>query len=65
MPPTLQAGPKDPEEAKLFTQVDPESLFEDLLEIGHGSFGAVYYVSIITSLILQVLLYAYVFYTDR
>lgn len=25
---------------------DPEKLFEDLIEIGHGSFGAVYYVSL-------------------
>ena len=25
---------------------DPEKLFEDLLEIGPGSFGAVYYVSL-------------------
>ena len=36
---------KDPNIAKLFFKEDPESLFEDLREIGHGSFGAVYYVS--------------------
>lgn len=26
---------------------DPEKLFSDLTEIGHGNFGAVYYVSIL------------------
>ena len=25
---------------------DPEKLFSDLTEIGHGNFGAVYYVSV-------------------
>ena len=34
---------KDPEVAELFDHEDPEQLFEDLREIGHGSFGAVYY----------------------
>ncbi|XP_075213390.1 serine/threonine-protein kinase Tao [Lycorma delicatula] len=34
---------KDPEIAGLFLQDDPEKIFEDLREIGHGSFGAVYY----------------------
>ena len=37
---------KDPNVAKLFFKEDPEHLFEDLREIGHGSFGAVYYVSL-------------------
>ena len=37
---------KDPEVAALFSQDDPERIFYDLREIGHGSFGAVYYVSI-------------------
>ena len=37
---------KDPDIAKLFFNEDPEKLFEDLREIGHGSFGAVYYVSL-------------------
>lgn len=37
---------KDPEVAALFSQEDPENIFYDLREIGHGSFGAVYYVSI-------------------
>ena len=32
----------------LFDEQDPEKLFADLREIGHGSFGAVYYVSVIT-----------------
>ena len=36
---------RDPEIAKLFFKEDPEKLYEDLKEIGHGSFGAVYYVS--------------------
>lgn len=34
---------KDPEIAELFEKSDPEKIFEDLREIGHGSFGAVYY----------------------
>jgi len=36
---------KDPEIAGLFSSDDPEKLFPDLNEIGHGSFGAVYSVS--------------------
>lgn len=36
---------KDPEIAALFSSDDPEKLFPDLSEIGHGSFGAVYSVS--------------------
>uniref|UniRef100_A0A8C4ZDP6 non-specific serine/threonine protein kinase n=1 Tax=Gadus morhua TaxID=8049 RepID=A0A8C4ZDP6_GADMO len=34
---------KDPEVAELFFKEDPEKLFSDLREIGHGSFGAVYF----------------------
>ncbi|GBN24975.1 Serine/threonine-protein kinase Tao [Araneus ventricosus] len=34
---------KDPEIAELFDKEDPEKIFIDLREIGHGSFGAVYY----------------------
>ncbi|XP_055328505.1 serine/threonine-protein kinase TAO1-like [Paramacrobiotus metropolitanus] len=34
---------KDPDVANLFSKEDPERLFVDLREIGHGSFGAVYY----------------------
>ncbi|RWS31878.1 serine/threonine protein kinase TAO1-like protein [Leptotrombidium deliense] len=34
---------RDPEVAQLFDKEDPEKLFVDLREIGHGSFGAVYY----------------------
>ncbi|XP_041972563.1 serine/threonine-protein kinase Tao isoform X2 [Aricia agestis] len=34
---------KDPDIAELFNKHDPEKIFEDLREIGHGSFGAVYY----------------------
>ncbi|XP_063396791.1 serine/threonine-protein kinase TAO1-like isoform X3 [Mytilus trossulus] len=33
----------DPEIAALFSTEDPERIFSDLREIGHGSFGAVYY----------------------
>lgn len=46
MPPVQAIGMKDPEAAKYFTTDDPEQLFEELREIGHGSFGAVYYVSV-------------------
>uniref|UniRef100_A0A3B3UHJ8 non-specific serine/threonine protein kinase n=1 Tax=Poecilia latipinna TaxID=48699 RepID=A0A3B3UHJ8_9TELE len=34
---------KDPDVADLFCRDDPEKLFTDLREIGHGSFGAVYF----------------------
>lgn len=34
---------KDPDIAALFSEEDPEHIFTDLREIGHGSFGAVYY----------------------
>lgn len=34
---------KDPEIASLFDKEDPEKVFTDLREIGHGSFGAVYF----------------------
>ncbi|XP_047738916.1 serine/threonine-protein kinase Tao isoform X5 [Hyalella azteca] len=34
---------RNPEVAELFDREDPERLFDDLREIGHGSFGAVYY----------------------
>lgn len=34
---------RDPEVASLFDKEDPEKIFTDLREIGHGSFGAVYY----------------------
>lgn len=34
---------KDPEVCELFDKEDPDRIFEDLREIGHGSFGAVYY----------------------
>uniref|UniRef100_A0AAY4DGW1 non-specific serine/threonine protein kinase n=1 Tax=Denticeps clupeoides TaxID=299321 RepID=A0AAY4DGW1_9TELE len=44
MPSTARAGSlKDPEVAELFFREDPEKLFTDLREIGHGSFGAVYF----------------------
>lgn len=51
MPSTSRAGNlKDPEIAELFFKEDPEKLFIDLREIGHGSFGAVYFVSSTKSL---------------
>uniref|UniRef100_A0A671MIS0 non-specific serine/threonine protein kinase n=1 Tax=Sinocyclocheilus anshuiensis TaxID=1608454 RepID=A0A671MIS0_9TELE len=44
MPNAARAGSlKDPEIADLFFKEDPEKLFSDLREIGHGSFGAVYF----------------------
>uniref|UniRef100_A0A3B3X7M5 non-specific serine/threonine protein kinase n=1 Tax=Poecilia mexicana TaxID=48701 RepID=A0A3B3X7M5_9TELE len=44
MPSSARAGSlKDPDVAELFFKEDPEKLFSDLREIGHGSFGAVYF----------------------
>lgn len=46
MPSSARVGSlKDPDVADLFCRDDPEKLFTDLREIGHGSFGAVYFVS--------------------
>lgn len=46
MPASSKPGSlKDPDIAALFSTEDPEHIFTDLREIGHGSFGAVYYVS--------------------
>lgn len=46
MPASVRTGTlKDSEVAELFYRDDPEKLFTDLREIGHGSFGAVYFVS--------------------
>ncbi|XP_073532495.1 serine/threonine-protein kinase TAO3 isoform X3 [Phyllobates terribilis] len=36
---------KDPDIADLFCKDDPETIFVDLHEIGHGSFGAVYFAT--------------------
>ncbi|XP_056393182.1 serine/threonine-protein kinase TAO3 isoform X3 [Hyla sarda] len=36
---------KDPDIADLFCKNDPETIFVDLHEIGHGSFGAVYFAT--------------------
>ncbi|XP_046387066.1 serine/threonine-protein kinase Tao isoform X2 [Ischnura elegans] len=50
--PCLHIGPgslKDPEIAELFDKDDPDKIFEDLREIGHGSFGAVYYARNVVS----------------
>lgn len=44
MPSSTQKGElKNPESANLFFKDDPEEVFCDLHEIGHGSFGAVYF----------------------
>ncbi|CAL9708095.1 unnamed protein product [Knipowitschia caucasica] len=44
MPSSTRKGAlKDPELAELFFKDDPEDVFCDLHEIGHGSFGAVYF----------------------
>ncbi|NXY09802.1 TAOK3 kinase, partial [Pteruthius melanotis] len=43
---TMRKGvPKDPEVADLFYKDDPEEIFVGLHEIGHGSFGAVYFAT--------------------
>lgn len=53
MPSSTRKGvPKDPELADLFFKDDPEDVFCDLHEIGHGSFGAVYFVSSISQFCL-------------
>ena len=36
---------KNPELANLFLDEDPDTIFIDQREIGHGAFGAVYFVS--------------------
>lgn len=41
----IQQSLKDPSVAELFANGDPDKRFDDLREIGHGSFGAVYFVS--------------------
>lgn len=43
MPLHPNKGNKNPEHAKYFSDADPEKIFSDLREIGHGSFGAVFY----------------------
>lgn len=45
---------KDPEVSLLFDKEDPDKIFTDLREIGHGSFGAVYYVSNLVNLVYGV-----------
>ena len=37
---------KHPDLVGVFSEEDPDTIFNDQREIGHGSFGAVYYVSI-------------------
>lgn len=43
MPLPKPGNAKDPQVAGLFNGEDPEKIFSDLREIGHGSFGAVYF----------------------
>lgn len=45
---------EDPEVAALFILDNPETIFTDLQEIGHGSFGAVYYVSTLQLAMMKV-----------
>ncbi|XP_078083114.1 serine/threonine-protein kinase TAO3 isoform X2 [Mustelus asterias] len=40
---TRKGAARDPDVSELFFKEDPEELFVDLHEIGHGSFGAVYF----------------------
>lgn len=44
-PPARPGSLRDPEVAELFLKDDPEKVFGELREIGHGSFGAVFSVS--------------------
>ena len=44
---SLKNVTKNPEWANIFSDDDPDTVFTDQREIGHGSFGAVYYVRII------------------
>ena len=46
---------KHPELAEYFSEEDPEMIFYDQREIGHGSFGAVYYVSMYIFLFINIL----------
>ncbi|KAL8562589.1 hypothetical protein ACOMHN_045853 [Nucella lapillus] len=43
MPPPRPGNLKDPQVAGLFNGDDPDKIYTDLREIGHGSFGAVYF----------------------
>lgn len=38
---------KDPDVIELFSTKDPEQRYEDLRAIGHGAFGAVFYVNLL------------------
>eukprot|EP00069_Balaena_mysticetus_P004778 bmy_17682T0 len=46
-PPCRAGSLTDPDVAELFFKDDPEKLFSDLWEIGHGSFGAVYFAGVV------------------
>jgi len=46
MPAPRPGSLKDPDVAELFEPDDPDRIFDDLREIGHGSFGAVYYARV-------------------
>ena len=50
--PSGRAGSlKEQEVAELFQREDPDNIFGDLKEIGHGSFGAVYFVSTVQHIV--------------
>uniref|UniRef100_A0A7N6A7U8 non-specific serine/threonine protein kinase n=1 Tax=Anabas testudineus TaxID=64144 RepID=A0A7N6A7U8_ANATE len=64
MPSNARAGNlKDPDVADLFCKDDPEKLFADLREIGHGSFGAVYFklISIVSGFWPHICAYVHTF----
>ena len=44
---SLKNVTKNPEWANIFSEDDPDVVFTDQREIGHGSFGAVYYVRLV------------------
>lgn len=53
--PSKPGSLRDPEVQGLFSIEDPERLFSDLREIGHGSFGAVYFVSTCVYIVIVVI----------
>ena len=44
---SLKNVTKNPEWANIFSEDDPDTVFTEQREIGHGSFGAVYYVRLV------------------
>ena len=56
---------KDPEVSELFEREDPDKIFDDLREIGHGSFGAVYYARHNITHEVQIRLRYHYMYTNK